>query len=672
MKKKTKDKSIASVCTLAILAASASPVFAESSYIKKDETVYTILKKDGTVEKNIVSEWLSGDGSLDKINDESILKDIKNVKGDEKPNIEGENVTWNTEKEDLYYQGKTDKQLPITADIEYELNGRSVTADEIKGQSGNVKITIRLKNNESRNVKISGENRTVYVPFITATEILMPRNNFKNIKSSAGKIIDDGKTSSLTAISSPGLEQSLNLGGDYSSLFNKISSTITIEADTDNFESPEIMIAATSDISSLEDIDTNTNFKDLSSMIDKLKNSGKELLNGTEQLYKGTSILATNYEKFDEGTQTLSGGIQTLTNGVGLMGKNVPMLSSGAQKLMNGIEQLGLGQDKFTTGVSMFVENTENVYNAYSDIDNGIKNVSAGAEQLSNALSGASSGGSISELSGSISKNKELASGIVSSAQTILNDENASEEAKQAANQIISAAKSSITVSSKQEEAVGSAANAVSSAKSGLAEASAAAKQLSAGLNQLSAGSNQYKSKFGQLIEAGHTLKENSGKLDGSTDKLYEGSKQLYSGTTELQNGTNKLVAGGTELRKGSDLLASNSKKILSGTKELQSGSKQLYDGVKEANDKVNSEMSSKTGKIKDIERLIDTKDELVELSKGYDNYAGIGEDMNGSVKFVMKVNTDDESDKGTEEKQIKEEATGIKGLLQKIIKKDK
>ncbi|WP_300276828.1 hypothetical protein [Peptacetobacter sp.] len=672
MKKKTIDKSIASVCTLAILTASASPVFAESSYIKKDETVYTILKKDGTVEKNIVSEWLSGDGSLDKINDESILKDIKNVKGDEKPTIDGDKVTWDTTKEDLYYQGKTDKQLPITTDIEYELNGRSVTADEIKGQSGNLKVTIRLKNNESRNVRINGENRTVYVPFVTATEILMPRKNFKNIKSNTGKVVDDGKTSAITAISSPGLESSLNMGGDFNKLFDKIGSTITIEADAYNFEAPEIMIAATPDISALDDIDSNTNMNDISNMIDKLKKSGKELLNGTEQLYKGTSTLANNYEKFDAGTQKLSSGIGTLTDGVGLMGRNIPVLSDGAQKLMNGIERLNAGQDKFTTGVSMFIENTENVYSAYSDIDNGIKNAAAGASKLSGALSGASSGGSISELSGSISKNKELASGIVSAAQTIINDENASEESKAAAQKIVSAAQTSIAISSKQEEAVGNAASAVSSAKSGLAEASTAAKQLSSGLNQLSEGSSQYKSKFGQLIEAGNVLRENSGKLEGSTDKLYEGSQKLYNGTTQLQSGANQLVAGGSELKKGSDLLSSNSKKILSGTKELQSGSKKLYDGVKQANDKVNSEVSSKTAKIKDLEKIIDTKDVLVDLSREYNNYAGIGEDMNGDVKFIMKVNTDDESNNGTEEKQIKEEATGIKGLLQKIIKRDR
>ena len=522
MKKETKNKSIASVCTLAILAASASPVLAESSYIKKDETVYTILKKDGTVEKNIVSEWLSGDGSLDKINDKSILKNIKNVKGDEKPTIDGESVTWDTTKDDLYYQGQTDKQLPITTDIEYELNGRSVTADEIKGQSGKVKITIRLKNNEARNVKISGESRTVYVPFITATEILMPRENFKNIKTSSGKTVDDGKTSSITAISSPGLEASLDMGGDYSEIFDKISSTITIEADATDFKVPEVMIAATSDMSSLEDIDSDSDLGDITSMIDKLKDAGKELLNGTEQLYNGTTELATNYEKFDAGTQTLSGGIQTLTNGVGLIGKNVPMLSDGAQKLMNGIERLSAGQDKFTTGVSMYVENTGNLYNAYSDIDNGIKNAASGAEQLSSALSNAgSAGGGLSELSGSISKNKELASGMESAANTILNDENASEQSKAAAKEIIKLSQASQSISSKQESAIGGAESSLSSAKSGLSEAAGAAKQLSAGLSQLSAGSSQYSSKFAQLVDAGKTLEENSGKLDGSTDKLY-------------------------------------------------------------------------------------------------------------------------------------------------------
>lgn len=671
MKKETKNKSIASVCTLAILAASASPVLAESSYIKKDETVYTILKKDGTVEKNIVSEWLSGDGSLDKINDKSILKDIKNVKGDEKPTINGESVTWDTTKEDLYYQGKTDKQLPITADIEYELDGRSVTADEIKGQSGKVKITIRLKNNESRNVNISGENRTVYVPFITATEILMPRENFKNIKSNSGKTLDDGKTSSITAVSSPGLEASLDMGGEFNSIFDKISSTITIEAETTDFKVPEIMIAATSDMSALEDIDSDSDLSDITSMIDKLKAAGKELLNGTEQLYKGSSELASSYEKFDAGTQTLSGGINKLTDGVGLIGKNVPALNNGAQKLMNGIERLSAGQDKFTTGVSMYVENTSNLYNAYSDIDNGIKNAAGGAKQLASALSGASSsGGSLSQLSESISANEGLASEMGSAAQTILSDENASEESKAAAKQIIALSQKSQAISQKQESAVGGASDAISSAQGGLQQAASAAKELSAGLSQLSEGSSRYNSKFAQLVEAGNTLEENSGKLDGSTDKLYEGSQQLYNGTTQLQNGTNQLVAGGLELRKGSDSLASNSKKILAGTKKLQGGSKQLYDGVKKANSEVTSEVSSKSGKIDDIEKLVDTKDVLIDLADNYDNYAGIGEDMNGRVKFVMKVNTDDESDKGTKEKQIKEESTGIKGLLQRIMKK--
>ncbi len=43
---------------------------------------------------------------------------------------------------------------------------------------------------------------------------------------------------------------------------------------------------------------------------------------------------------------------------------------------------------------------------------------------------------------------------------------------------------------------------------------------------------------------------------------------------------------------------------------------------------------------------------------------------MNGDVKFIMKVNTDDESDNGTKEKVVKEEATCIKGIIQRLMKK--
>ena len=664
MKKGINKKGAISIMSAAIIAGTSIPIYAQSSYIKKDETVYSILSPDGSAQKNIVSEWISGDDSLDEINDKSILKGIKNVKGDEKPDIDGENVKWNTNKEDLYYQGNTDKKLPISADIEYTLDGKEVKPEDIEGQSGKIKMTIRLSNHEQRSVTINGKERTVYVPFVTATEVILPRHNFKKVKASSGKLLDDGKNSSITAISSPGLKSSIDPNGNLGSLFNEISSTIVIEAEAKNFESPEIMIAATSEIPDLGDIDESADMGDLKAMIDKFKAAGDELIKGTEALYKGSSELSSNYEKFDKGVGTLGEGIKKLTDGITLMGQNVPKLNKGAEDLMNGIQRLSDGQDKLSTGVSMYVENTENLYNAYSDIDNGIKSAKAGADRLYDAIPEGSSAG-VGQLESSADANQGIAGSIEGEAQAILGDENASEESKAAAQQIIALAKQSAGISVKQKEGLGR----ISSASGSISELKSAVSQLSSGLGDLSSGSEQFKGEFSKLVEAGGNLEENSSKINGATGELYTGSQQIYGGTAQLQSGTNELTAGGSQLQAGSSELAGNSKKILSGTKELASGAGKLNEGVKSAKSEVENELSGKTGKIEEIKDIIDAKDVLEDLSKEYDNFAGKGEDMNGSVKFIMKVESTEKEDNGTEEKKVEEEKTGIKWLIDNIRK---
>ena len=70
--------------------------------VKKEETVYAILNNNGSVEKTIVSTWINSDEKLGKFTDSSNLKNIKNVKGDEKPVIKDDSVEWNVNKEDLY------------------------------------------------------------------------------------------------------------------------------------------------------------------------------------------------------------------------------------------------------------------------------------------------------------------------------------------------------------------------------------------------------------------------------------------------------------------------------------------------------------------------------------------------------------------------------------------
>ena len=100
-------------CLVALITVTSnSVVFAQD--IKKDETVYVILDENGNPTEQIVSDWIKGSENLGQFTDKSTLSDVKNVKGDEEPTKNGDELSWNIDSNELYYQGKSNNQLPIT------------------------------------------------------------------------------------------------------------------------------------------------------------------------------------------------------------------------------------------------------------------------------------------------------------------------------------------------------------------------------------------------------------------------------------------------------------------------------------------------------------------------------------------------------------------------------
>lgn len=125
-----------------------------------------------------------------------------------------------------------------------------------------------------------------------------------------------------------------------------------------------------------------------------------------------------------------------------------------------------------------------------------------------------------------------------------------------------------------------------------------------------------------------------------TTNKLEDGSKKLVAGTGELSKGTNQLAQGSKSLVSGTKTLNDNSSKLLKGTNDLAKGSNELYKGVnklkKDGLDKIYKEGNTK---LSDIQGLVDVKDEIIKLSKDYNNFSGLNKDMDGKVKFIMKIN---------------------------------
>ena len=118
----------------------------------KDETVYTKVDGDGNVTYQVVSEQLKS-SKKEEIKDHSDLSNIKNISGDEKYKKDGNDLTWKSKGDDIFYQGKTTRQLPITVETSYKLDGQEISPKDASGKKGHVEISFKYTNNDKHDSK---------------------------------------------------------------------------------------------------------------------------------------------------------------------------------------------------------------------------------------------------------------------------------------------------------------------------------------------------------------------------------------------------------------------------------------------------------------------------------------------------------------------------------------
>ena len=157
---------------------------------------------------------------------------VKNTSGDETFTQDGSTFTWNANKNDIYYQGESQKDLPIECKVKYELDGKELSANEIAGKSGKVKITLQYTNKEERTVTVNGKKVKMYVPFVVVAGTIVKNENNQNITISNGKVIDDGTKTTVIGMAMPGLQESLGVSADDV----EIPDNIEITMDATDFE----------------------------------------------------------------------------------------------------------------------------------------------------------------------------------------------------------------------------------------------------------------------------------------------------------------------------------------------------------------------------------------------------------------------------------------------------
>ncbi|WP_461810883.1 hypothetical protein [Faecalimonas sp.] len=304
----------------------------------KSETVYAKVDGNGNISSITVSDQLKNLDHINKLKDNSILSNIENVKGEEKFSKTQDSLIWDTNKEDICYQGTTTQALPVGIKVTYVLDGKEINAKELKGKSGHLVMRYQYVNKTA--------SSTEYIPFVMVTGLVFDTNKISNIKLTNAKLMSDGDRDVVLGMGLPSLNEKL----DVKEL--DIPDYFEVEADVKDYELSEGMTIATNDI--FNDLETDK-FDSLSELKDSMKtlqDSANKLVNGSGELKKGLDTLLSSSGTLTDGIHKLVNGGDTLKKGTASLAKGSKSLVIGSQSLAKGTTQLQSGTNSLKTGAS--------------------------------------------------------------------------------------------------------------------------------------------------------------------------------------------------------------------------------------------------------------------------------------------------------------------------------
>lgn len=303
----------------------------------KDETVYVLAGADGSVQKIIVSDWLKNELGSAALRDSSTLSGLTNVKGEESYSLDGDGMkVWDAQGNDIYYQGDIEKELPVDLRVSYQLDGRSISAEELAGKSGRVTIRFDYQNRQTETVTIDGQKETIYVPFAMLTGMLLEHDTFQNVTVSNGKLIDDGDRTIVMGLALPGLQEDLDISRETIDLPDYVE----ITADVVNFSFGTTVTVATNEVFNGLDAADVAMPEELDASLARLTDAMSQLLDGSSALYDGLCTLLEKSNELIDGIDRLVEGAEAIRDGAGSLDDGAAQLKAGLQELSGGLDEL--------------------------------------------------------------------------------------------------------------------------------------------------------------------------------------------------------------------------------------------------------------------------------------------------------------------------------------------
>ena len=615
------------------------PVFAYT----KDETVYSKLDSDGNNYKTIVSTHIKNTENADLINDLSDLLNVKNTSGDETYTQDGNKFVWNANKNDIYYQGESSKELPIECNVKYELDGKELSASEIAGKSGKVKITLQYTNKEERTVDINGKKVKMYVPFVVVAGTIIENENARNIEVSSGKVVDDGSKTVVVGMAMPGLQESLGLSDDEV----EIPSNVEITMDATNFETSSIMSYVTPKVLEEDDLKVFDNLDEIYGQVNTLQTSMNQIQDGANTLKDGTTELATGANTLKDGVTTAYNGAQTISSEVAKSTQSLKNDKSEAldSKTLESIKKQAAESSKLTYEQKAQIKEQAQTSAVLTEKQKAeIKDQAAKNAKLTDAQKARIT--TIAKQEAVLNKDQEaqITEKAKDEAQLTEAQKMAIIANAQANYPAITEAEKTLLLVTAQNTATQTAVNTALATAENTAKQTAVATALAVAQKVAIETAETTAVEIAQQIatQTAITTALTTAQSTATTTAMQTSTtvakqvgnqakrtftSQVVSQMNTLGNGLNQLTFGLSELNNGATTLAN-------GTNQVNDGATTLSDGIKTFNEEgIKKICNYINGDVKD---LTTRAQKLTDLSKDYNNFTMLDGENDGEVKFIM------------------------------------
>ena len=337
---------------------------------EKDESVYVKADASGKPTEKTVEVVLKKIEGSDPIEDRSNLREIKNTEGNEEYTEAGEGrYLWQNNGEDIHYKGKSDEALPVNVRITYYLEGQEVSAEEIAGKSGKVKIRFDYENSTD-------------VPFMVLSAAMLPADVFSDVEVTNGKLMDLGDQKAVIGFAFPGLMDTLKLVDYEPTEEIELPEYVEIEARAEEFALDfTASVVSTGLFEELEDKD----LEDLDKLpedMDELTDASSEIRDAAQELADGGSEFGDYLSQYFDGLSQLSEGTDSLDQGLTLLSQNISKISEGSKSLQGGLEQIDQSLAKVDLSALSSPESSEAAAAARAALESLGQNSAALKEKL--------------------------------------------------------------------------------------------------------------------------------------------------------------------------------------------------------------------------------------------------------------------------------------------------